>query len=473
MSIFRRAFGELFSPRRNADIINDSTKVVDDDNNSFSDGDQIEKFSDDEGGGHNSPSNGSSTTKNVNNGGDYRGKGRKRRKQVAPRKSVIDSSDEEPGNLVIDTSIDSEPSQKVRKSVKQEDVSVRKMPCREAKTKSVPIISDDLANECKKATWSSCVLKGKPPIKTPYVIEEDEALLCYLAKSRRLAEIKGNLFWQEAEELKATKSYRSWQSMKERFRKHIMPNISLYRCITQKEKEVIDGYYRGVMSDSYRAHVCADRERRAKVVKNNPKPSNGRKSTCEALSDLDISQEGSETESSTNKERRTRLPRKKSAGKPMKPVLEEATEEDCGEEDHDPEEQVDEAGTIEDRYLNYVSKVQKSNPKETRSRAFIRDEDLQLMSIIFNRSKKEVLCLGGNTFWKGIENEFDRRTWASLKERFSKRIIPQLSTYCNEDDMSMRIVNRLVNLDGAVKNKKTKEDIVAACEKVFEMKSME
>lgn len=63
--------------------------------------------------------------------------------------------------------------------------------------------------------------------KHAYTTEEDHNILKFLIKTRRYAEIKGNELWKEMAE-KNVNFGRSWQSMKERFRKTIATNLQLY-----------------------------------------------------------------------------------------------------------------------------------------------------------------------------------------------------------------------------------------------------
>ena len=77
--------------------------------------------------------------------------------------------------------------------------------------------------------------------KSCYSLSEDELILEFIVKSKRFDELKGNSLWEEAEK-KDICGGRSWQSMKERFRKQIMPNIDTYD-ITKKEKQRLKSYY--------------------------------------------------------------------------------------------------------------------------------------------------------------------------------------------------------------------------------------
>ena len=331
---------------------------------------------------------------------------------------------------------------------------------------------ESLVNERKRAMWSSVVKKGKPPIRCPYLIEEDEALLIYLSRSDRLSEIKGNVIWQQAETDRATKSIRSWQSMKERLKKYILPELHHYKCISEEDKNRIRGHWNGTIQETSlplrrgkaRNDVSRPKSKKKSKKSTHPKTKVTKVSKVTSSESPSDQEEGNGASSSVGEEDMGRL------------VIDE---DDMDEESENEESENDESEneeskqqTSEDQYLKYVSRVQKRVKNVTKSRAYAKDEDMQLMSLVFNRSKREKIMIQGRMFWQKIETEFEDRTWQSLKERFLKRIIPQLSFYCMEEDMNMRIVQRLLSLDGIVKSAKMKEDILSSCEQVFQVRSL-
>lgn len=72
-----------------------------------------------------------------------------------------------------------------------------------------------------------------------YSDEEDSAILNYIIKHGRYYEIKGRQLWQDMESDRACNN-RSWQSMKERFRKNILPKINDWSELHQLDEEIVD-----------------------------------------------------------------------------------------------------------------------------------------------------------------------------------------------------------------------------------------
>ena len=67
-----------------------------------------------------------------------------------------------------------------------------------------------------------------------YTKEEDQAILDYIVETRRFSEVKGNALWELMEQRDVLPN-RTGQSMKERFRKRILPKLSRYN-LTQKDR---------------------------------------------------------------------------------------------------------------------------------------------------------------------------------------------------------------------------------------------
>ena len=70
-----------------------------------------------------------------------------------------------------------------------------------------------------------------------YSREEDLNILKFIAENKRFDDVRGNEVWQVMEERKVVKG-RSWQSMKERFRKEISARIKSYGL----SKEIVRGF---------------------------------------------------------------------------------------------------------------------------------------------------------------------------------------------------------------------------------------
>ena len=69
----------------------------------------------------------------------------------------------------------------------------------------------------------------------PYSRFEDEKIVRYLIDSRRHSEVNGNTVWKLMETKKVIKG-RSWQSIKERFRKKIRVSLADWANFTDAEK---------------------------------------------------------------------------------------------------------------------------------------------------------------------------------------------------------------------------------------------
>lgn len=59
--------------------------------------------------------------------------------------------------------------------------------------------------------------------RPPYTIEEDTLILKIIVEAKCFYKLRGNGFWKDLSQIGAFD--RTWQSLKERFRKIIMPDI--------------------------------------------------------------------------------------------------------------------------------------------------------------------------------------------------------------------------------------------------------
>ena len=71
----------------------------------------------------------------------------------------------------------------------------------------------------------------------PYKNSEDKKIIQWIIKQSRYSETGGNKMWEILESCNEVPG-RSYQSMKERFRKNIMPNIQHY----QLQKDQVDRF---------------------------------------------------------------------------------------------------------------------------------------------------------------------------------------------------------------------------------------
>lgn len=83
---------------------------------------------------------------------------------------------------------------------------------------------------------ASHVVSGEGRIK--YTDTEDVSIVSYLISSHALSRVKGNAVWKEAAERKRD-PVRSWQSLRNRFFKNIVPNICHYNLLTETQRQQV------------------------------------------------------------------------------------------------------------------------------------------------------------------------------------------------------------------------------------------
>ena len=78
----------------------------------------------------------------------------------------------------------------------------------------------------KELNKSSNSGEAKKPMRN-YTKQEDLMIIQFICDNKRFADVKGNEVWKLMEERKVVDG-RSWQSLKERYKKIIMRNINKY-----------------------------------------------------------------------------------------------------------------------------------------------------------------------------------------------------------------------------------------------------
>ena len=68
---------------------------------------------------------------------------------------------------------------------------------------------------------------GEAKRKRSYTQQEDLKIIKFILDNKRLADVKGNVVWKVMEDRKVVDD-RSWQSLKERYKKYISKNIKKY-----------------------------------------------------------------------------------------------------------------------------------------------------------------------------------------------------------------------------------------------------
>ena len=74
-----------------------------------------------------------------------------------------------------------------------------------------------------------------------YSRQEEIAILNFIVTNKRFSEVNGNTLWALMETKKIVEN-RSWQSMKERFRRHMAPNLDRYTNLTPKDISQLNKY---------------------------------------------------------------------------------------------------------------------------------------------------------------------------------------------------------------------------------------
>ncbi|KAI1298720.1 hypothetical protein HDE_04072 [Halotydeus destructor] len=217
-----------------------------------------------------------------------------------------------------------------------------------------------------------------PPCKNPYSFDEDYAILNYIVKSKKYSELKGNTFWKLAEREKLC-GKRSYQSMKERFRRRIFPIIHTYGRLDRKERDMIHNAY----------VECKAKE---KKPKNKPK-------AVVALKKEELD-----------------------------------AEDESGSSDDDDEDNADEKNPTKHPYIDFLKKSKKSKNMSPKIpiKFFTQEDDMRLINAVLHAAKHQTIHVHGNSLWKEIAGDdtiSQNRTFHSLRERFIKRILPHLDTY--------------------------------------------
>ena len=71
--------------------------------------------------------------------------------------------------------------------------------------------------------------------RQPYSRSDDEAILKHIVEGGHFSSVAGNELWIEIERLEVVTG-RSWQSLKEHFRKIIMRNLCSFRFLTKEQR---------------------------------------------------------------------------------------------------------------------------------------------------------------------------------------------------------------------------------------------
>ena len=75
--------------------------------------------------------------------------------------------------------------------------------------------------------------------------EHHADFLNFIVTNRRFSEVNGNNLWRLMESKKIAEN-RSWQSLKERFRRQIGPNLGRYKTLKEKDISQLNKYLSAV-----------------------------------------------------------------------------------------------------------------------------------------------------------------------------------------------------------------------------------
>ena len=96
------------------------------------------------------------------------------------------------------------------------------------------LIKADQENKAKGGSGKG-LTEETVPSRRPYSRSDDEAILKHILKNEDYSRVGGRQLWIEMEQLEVVGG-RSWQSLKEHFRKAIMRNIRSYRFLTKEQR---------------------------------------------------------------------------------------------------------------------------------------------------------------------------------------------------------------------------------------------
>ena len=89
-------------------------------------------------------------------------------------------------------------------------------------------IDDDDDDETDVAPKKAAVAMHR----MPYSLKEEEKIVQYLIDKRAYNSVKGNRVWKDLES--EGRLGRSWQSMRERYVKHVVPKLHRFKCVNEK-----------------------------------------------------------------------------------------------------------------------------------------------------------------------------------------------------------------------------------------------
>ena len=312
--------------------------------------------------------------------------------------------------------------------------------------------------------------KGKPPIRNAYSQDEDYALIRHIISEQAGSELGGTSFWQRCQELKVTGVSRTYQSLKERFRRYIAPHIHRYAQLTADEKSQllaeIKVRHRPKDSSPNKSPKRSNSDNRRTVppdrVKETPKKQKQAKADVAGPSRAQplLTRSASKPVSRNRLSRVQHAPIPKSKSK--QPVANDSDESSVSRDDDADEETADQPHRRSPRQSAYLQKLREAEEQDDskRSNFYTDDEDKTLIRYIVKHSRNaDFRSLAGNSIWQELQRrkKLPGRTWSSMRERMLKQIIPNMHLY----DLPIETVKQMLALSTLSESQKKR--ILSAC----------
>ena len=312
--------------------------------------------------------------------------------------------------------------------------------------------------------------KGKPPIRNPYSLEEDYAIIRHVIDTQAGAVVSGVSFWKECERRRITGVQRTYHSLKERYRRYIVPSIHDYMKLSESEKEKI---LREIECQSERPSMSAPPSKGVKRLpkasslvhpdssperKKQPGTSSGREVAHLTRSVTKCAKRGSRlsraaqqtaaaADSADGDGANGHESDKESEEEEEEEEAVGVSEDDSQDEDEAEEEEVRiraEAArhpktrkqTVREGGASYLTLLRQKEQEDDVPRTanyYTEDEDRTIIKCMLRacrRNSKEH-SLTGNAIWKELEQSkrVPGRSWSSLRERLLKYILPNIQRY--------------------------------------------
>lgn len=240
----------------------------------------------------------------------------------------------------------------------------------------------------------------------------------------------------------------SWQVLKERYFTQIIQNLGLYSYVNSHDLDRLQmtQHQTPSLKVQTRQAVTEDEESPSQTTQKSKDQTKKKPQSyyLRFLQQLEEEQEDNEEtdkneENDENEENEINVGEK---GHPSTSFSEQETDgamDSFSEPDERDENQPSRGNKQKSRYFNVIKKSPPAKVKSERSamqkgfaaRLYSDAEDMEILKRVLSHAKRSQIKLKGRDFWialekatNGLNNE---RTWQSLKERFVKKILPNLS----------------------------------------------